>query len=365
MVDEKNPENETEDVSQSITEAAKSVFDDGEYDGDTKKSIIGLEGDGDFFWVIQSFFWSIIKFVGVFGIMALLLWLIWGSPEEKKDFINNNLPVIQKNIEPESKNNLPNRTENNSKNISEEENIPQEDSDKKPTGFQNMIKSIESFFGSNSKKDINKNLENKNNTEDNSENNPNQKTEAEILSEKFKELKSLPLNKPSVENMAFDLEKNRVSYQEDVFFQSIVWLRKAKNLGEISSDILRIGNPVKRSKKIEEALVQSDVLFKESHFLQRQLQGEINELLKLGKGANDTVGNIEKSISNQLKKFNPTKLATLLQQKISVQKKAVEYLSSAKLRNTLLQNIQTFDGLLRKKSIPLLMPARISPAKKK
>jgi len=352
MSNDPKTETEVEKIAEKVEKATDSIFDDGEYDDGTK-SIIGLEGDGDIFWVIQSFFWGIIKVVAVLGILFLLLWLIW-KPSDS-DFEMSNISEITKNI------NIPDlkSTQNDEVKTEPKSNIETENEmplitikkEKEKTGFMKMIDGIKGIFSSESSK-----------KETDTTEIPKNKPKPKSI---FLSLRSATINSQSVESISFELEKKRISYQEDVFYQSVVWLKNAKNLGEISPKLLRITHPVKRAQKIESALRQADNLFKESRFLQKQLQGEINELLKLGQNANETVGRIEENISKSLQHFSPDELATMLQQKIVIQKTAVEYLSKAKLRNTLLQNIRTFDGLLRKKSVPLLRPAMAVPAKNK
>ena len=138
MSNNKKNKNEIEKVAQEVERATASIFDDGEYD-EEGNSVIGLEGDGDIFWLIQSFFWSVIKTVSVLGIVFLLLWIIWGGDSSKKidlkDFSETKTTL--KHIEDQSKK------------LHIKLNLEEK------TGFMTMIDSIKHFFSSD--KDLEKN----------------------------------------------------------------------------------------------------------------------------------------------------------------------------------------------------------------
>ena len=121
--------------------------------------------------------------------------------------------------------------------------------------------------------------------------------------------------------------------------------------------MVRQGSPATRSAQVEAILAEADLLFIESANLQAQLQREIDYFLAEGTAANTETERLEGEIATTLQKLDPVNLESLVNQKIDSQKQASLFMSNAKIRDTLLRNIQTFDRLLRQQSIPLLNPA--------
>lgn len=159
-----------------------------------------------------------------------------------------------------------------------------------------------------------------------------------------------------ISQRAYDLENDRISRQSDLVVNAVLWLRKAKSLGEISMVVLRIQSPETRAKKIEETLVAVDVAFIESQTLQKTLRQQGGDaLLKLEK-ENQTIDKINAQIASEIQRFQPQNLDMLLSQKIEAQQRASEYGSRGQLLKTLFLNIQSFDKLLRAQSLPMANP---------
>lgn len=62
-----------------------------------------LETDGDIFWLIQRVLWGILKLVAVLGVIAGIIWLIWGEMPHKKGDLKSKKTTITKVVEKISK----------------------------------------------------------------------------------------------------------------------------------------------------------------------------------------------------------------------------------------------------------------------
>lgn len=155
---------------------------------------------------------------------------------------------------------------------------------------------------------------------------------------------------------AYEIEKNRIIAQPNILSESVLWLRKAKSLGEISPLILRIQSPSLRAKKIEETLVEAEKLLIESVLLQKKLQQDLVEFEKINKEKNAKIVTLSSQISQEIQELEPQNLNDLLWKKIITQKESVESATQGSIRNSLLKNIQNFDRLLRSKSLPMFNP---------
>lgn len=155
---------------------------------------------------------------------------------------------------------------------------------------------------------------------------------------------------------AYEIESNRVTSQPNILTDSIFWLRKAKSLGEVSPIILRIQSPEIRAKKIEETLIEAELLLTESVLLQKRLQQDLVEFSKINKTKNELIFLLSSQINGEIQKLEPQHLSELLWKKIKAQKESLESASQGEIRNKLLKNIQNFDRLLRSKSLPMFNP---------
>ena len=274
-----------------------------------------IEEDGDPFWVIQRVVWGILKTAALLVFLIFLIWIVWRPSsflgnDTSQDFV----------FEPEP---------------------PQE----------SQIEEIESkpwwqrlFSG-----------------EDTSEVN------APLESEPTVNPVPEPSPTPNIPNqnlestdpvaIAYELETARVLLVRGIIPESVQWLREAKTIGDLSMQMLRQGTPQARSRQVEEILAASDELFIQSINLRSQLQTELNYFLEEGNKANATTAQLEQSIAQALAALDPVPVDSLVADKIASQQNASFFMSNAKIRDTLIRNIQTFDRLLQQRAIPLLNPA--------
>ena len=182
--------------------------------------------------------------------------------------------------------------------------------------------------------------------------------------ETVKDIAQTPKVAPSVSSndstgtdVAYDLEEDRTLLVRGILPEAVKWLREAKTVGEISMSMVREGSPASRSRQVEEILAAADGLFVRSVNLQSQLQNEITYFLEQGTAANTRTEELEADIALSLQQLDPVSVEPLVAQKVLSQQNASYYMSNARIRDTLLRNIQTFDRALRQQSIPLLNPA--------
>ncbi len=272
-----------------------------------------IEADGDIFWTIQQIFWGIIKTVVVLGGILLLLWFIW-RPDTS---FFENFQISESSIQEETT-----------------PVIVEEEAKDEEGWFSNIFKT--------------KNVEP---IEDSSMKTPeediNQETESPLPS----------IDTDDVTDIAYEIEDDRTQNAGSIISKSLEWLKRAKALGEVSLEVIRIREPQERVRRIEEVLQTADTLFANSITIQQLLISERDELLVQGQAYNQKTAELDLALKSNIAKFQPHTVEPILTQKIESQQLAVFYMQHAKLRDTLLRNVQTFDQLLRQKSIPLLKPA--------
>ena len=261
-----------------------------------------IEEDGDFFWVIQRIAWGIIKTLFALGIIGVLIWVIWGI----------NLPFGSDNSEQ--------RVE-----ISEQKTAnkkKKEEPVKKP------------------------------------KEKPKTKTEPETLVPAI--IESDIVNDLNLERFAYQLAASNINLETgSTIARTTRWLKQVKVVGDISTDILRQTDPANRASRIEATIREAEGLLNESPILQRDISEEFNFFFNLGQQQNEEITTIDQQISQALNQFDGPRVEALLSEKIQVQQSASGNLAQAKVRQTLLQNVQNFDRLLRQKSIPLLRPTQL------
>ncbi|NCP66830.1 hypothetical protein GW756_00800 [bacterium] len=266
-----------------------------------------IEEDGDPFWVIQRVFWGILKTGALLALLLFLIWLVW----RPSSFLGNgNEPEFE--FEPEQV---------------EEVQVPEEN--RNAPWWKRL------FGGGDETPEPEFTPENPENP---APQNPN-------------------LESTDPTQIAYELETARVLLVRGIIPQSVQWLRQAKTVGEISMQVLRQGSPQARSRQIEEILAAADDLFVQSANLQIQLQAERDYFLTEGNAANARTAELEQQIAYALQVLDPVPVEALVAEKIASQQNASFFMSNAKIRDTLNRNIQTFDQLLRQRSIPLLNPA--------
>ncbi len=166
-------------------------------------------------------------------------------------------------------------------------------------------------------------------------------------------------------NKAYKINENRIKNTSGILSASILWLGKAKSLGEISMTILRIEEPKIRAQKIESILLEADEALKQSAYLQKVLNTQIQDLLyKKNKLENNRV-KLENEIFENISKFNPNNINEILEEKIINSKEIAEISEKGQIRELLLKNIKNFDYLLRKKWIPLVRPTEMKGVNQK
>lgn len=274
-----------------------------------------IEEDGDPFWVIQRVFWGLLKSVGLLALLVFLIWLVW---RPSSFFSGNNEPEFS--VEPTP--------------IETPVEVPEEKTPDREGWFQRWFGRIE----------------------DTKEETQNPVVTPEPVTP------VVPTPNVNVETtdpveIAYELETARVLLVRGIIPESVQWLREAKTIGDISMQMLRAGSPQTRTLQVEEIIAAADGLFVRSINLQTQLQVERDYFLEEGNKANANTAQLEADIAAALSALDPVPVETLVADKIASQQNASFFMSNAKIRDTLLRNIQTFDRLLRQKSIPLLNPA--------
>ena len=298
-----------ETPAESLEDSPQDVFGDD----------AGLEQDGDIFWDIQRVAWGIIKTVGTLGVLGILIWLIWKpgitSPQE---VTTEEKIIIEEPTVPV---------------ITTEEPTPEEE----PSFWSKVFKSEDKIEPTQAPPEV--------------VSKPTLPVEPQIQTQESE------TSNPDPQNIAYQLETDRSFHSGGPLPQAVTWLKEAKNIGEISLEIIRGTGPPVRAQKVEAILKQADRLFTESDQLVVVLQTERQELMARGQEANNQIDRVEAQISAALQQFQAQDLEKLVLEKVRWQTVAANNLSQAKIRDTLLRNVQSFDQLLRQKSIPLLIPA--------
>lgn len=259
-----------------------------------------IEDDGDFFWVLQRVVWGILK--GVFLLIAIgfFIWFIWGD--------SGDIFPSEKEIKKTAKE-------------AEINNFIAVDNDK--------------LSGS-----------------------------LETLTIYEKGNLSMNIDAISMIETAYRLDERQIVASSSILSESILWLKKAKTLGEISPKVLRIESPRIRAKKIEEVLIEADTILKESVQLKKVLQNQNRALLQKKQVLEAQVKDLDEKIFGKISRFDTRGLEELLDTKIKKQKKLVEYSEKGKIRETLIKNIGSFENLLKQKWIPLIRPVQIEAVKR-
>lgn len=275
-----------------------------------------VEEDGDPFWVIQRVFWGILKTGALLALLLFLIWSVWRptsfvGEKMKPDFEFEPDPIV-KVEKPEDE-----KAESWWKRLFSGED----------EGAEPVAKEVEVEI-----------------------------PPVEVVPTLGTEVISDSKNPVDI---AYELETARVLLVRGLIPESVQWLREAKTIGDISMQMLRDGTPQRRSAQVEEIIAASDELFIQSVNLRTQLQTEITYFAGEGQKANDQTLLLEQQIATELQRLNPVPIETLVAQKIDSQQDASYFMSNAKIRDTLLRNIQSFDQLLRQRSIPLLNPATV------
>ena len=276
-----------------------------------------IEEDGDFFWVIQRISWGIIKTLMVLAIIATLGWLIWGGSIPLGDKAPEQLVI---------------------------EPTPVENLEKKEGTITKWIKSV--FTDNQTPK-----------TEIPAKEIPPKTvpTNNQISAQSV-----APQNNLNIEALAYQLANQNINTSTgSTIAVASNWLKQVKIVGDISTDILRASNPNIRADRIEQTIRSAEGLLNQSPQLQRRLSEEFDFFLQRGELSNQNIVNLDEQISQALLQFDGNQVEKLLSQKIQQQQNASANLAQAKVRQTLLKNVQNFDRLLRQKSIPLLQPTEL------
>jgi len=170
---------------------------------------------------------------------------------------------------------------------------------------------------------------------------------------------TVPDNNLYIEDLAYALADQNSPQGSSTISQTTDWLKQVQIIGNISAEVLRLNNPNTRAQKIEETIRASEALLNESPQIQRNLSEEFNFYFQKGDTANQSIADIDAQLQQALKNFDGPQLESLIATKVSQQQTASANLTEAKVRQTLLKNVQNFDRLLRQKSIPLLSPTEI------
>jgi len=312
-------------VSQVVPEAPDSLL---------------IEEDGDPFWVIQKVFWGIIKTAALLGILLFLIWLVW-----RPSSLFSDDSEVSFEVEP---------TPQTAEIKAPEPSAKDEESG--PGFWQRLFGSKDEAPTTSTPAPANSNTTNATNTASTTNKAANTNPVPETTPVETSR-PTVNASDPTGAEIAYEVEENRTQLVRGILPESVNWLRRAKTIGEISLSMVREAAPAVRSQHVESILAESDKLFVESANLQVQLQAERDYFLTQGQTANQQTEILEEQISQSLRVLDPLPLDRLLQAKVKAQQEASYFLSNAKIRDTLLQNIQTFDALLRQQSIPLLNPA--------
>lgn len=260
-----------------------------------------VEEDGDFFWVIQRISWGIIKTMLALLVIGGIVWLIWGGKIPSFGGGPNDSPppgtVNTPVVDTPSK--PPKKTDPKT-------DPPSDGTITDPINVQPVVNTL------------------------------------------------------SIERLAYQLaNQNVVVDTSTTITRATQWLKDVKRVGDISTTLLRLSSPSVRSDRIEATILEAEALLNQSSELQRQLSEELNYFFNLGQTANTNIVALDNQIAVNLSQFNGAEVEKILAQKIGEQQVAATSLSQAKVRQTLLQNVQNFDRLLRQKSIPLLQPTEL------
>ncbi len=162
---------------------------------------------------------------------------------------------------------------------------------------------------------------------------------------------------------SYRLANAEIRSNSGILSESVLWLKKAKSIGEISPTILRIQSPTVRAKKIEEILVTADSILKESTDLKKVLRAQSLQILQKKKILEYEIKALDDKIFEKIRRFSPNDIDLLLNEKIKKKKLLIEYSEQGKIRETLFKNIVNFETLLKQKWIPLIRPTHVKPPK--
>lgn len=276
------------------------------------------------FGVVQGFFWGTIKSVVLMLLIVGLVWLIWGDGWRNDNHSKEPFNEGQKIIE-EALNLIP-------KNITSE--IPSE----RPPDYYTSQK------------------ENQNTTE-------KKQTGDVLISEKADQeiyLEPVTYTDPTlIIRRSFNIEVTRKAAQQstDIFSQSVRWLKLAKNIGEVSPQILRIQNPKERAQKIESLLVQSEKILISGNRIKESLrknlytnQQNINKYQQKSEVLNQ-------EIFQNIALYREKDLKKLILEKIEIDQRLSQSQNLYKYYESFYKNIENYQRIIRQKQIPLIAPS--------
>lgn len=292
--------NATEEVSKpekspEVNPFEEAIVEAPEAEEKEEASDLLIEEDGDFFWVIQKVIWGIAKTLIILGIMMILIWVVWdqSSLGEESDSAP---PVTEETISPPA---------------------PETVSEKEKVLIEPIIDAplSQTYVSRGPRADI-------------------------FISA----------------TLGYDLWQTQVRFRRDILERSIVWLDRARILGEFSPQDLRQIPSNQRAGRVEELIGEAEALFTLSVEIRAQLKREMDQYLSESQAQAQLAQELESQIKTDIQNFREDRVSAYLVQQKTAQSLAAGAREEAKIRELLGQNVTNFDRLLRQKAIPLLGP---------
>lgn len=162
----------------------------------------------------------------------------------------------------------------------------------------------------------------------------------------------------AVVRRSFRLESVRQQniQESDIFAQSVRWLRFAKNIGEISPQILRIQDPSQRAKKIESVLRQSERILSIGEDLKQTLRTLLYTEQQNIDAYQQKSTELDQRIFEKISTYTEHDLRALVLAKIAADQKAIQAQVLYQYYESFYKNIENYQRLIRQKQIPLISP---------
>lgn len=266
-----------------------------------------LEDDGDPFWMIQKMIWITVKTVLLLGIMALVIWLIWGNSWFKLPAVNLSLPNTEKPIS------LPTKTQKKNKII---ETI----NDGQPE-FINQSQPLQIK-------------------------NPALLSNLSWSAAKWNYW--LRLQTPTEDSPTDFPTYNQALSPSQTIVQAVTWLRDSEKFFAVKPlNWVNANTPNRRQQQLDRMIRTIDYLLSRSTQIKAQLRVEIAEYRQKISAEGSRISTADTKIRQEIERLQGTELETFMRQKITAENQKFSAETQSWLRTALIQKIEAYETPLR------------------
>lgn len=246
-----------------------------------------VEQDGDFFWVLQRIIWSIVKIGLVLGVIAFLIWIIWGSE-------GNELGETFK-----------------------------EQKQKLEQGIQKTKKGLTT-----NKKEV------------------DQSTPLKQIQQEFI---ILPERSALIAAQWHEwIEKMRTFQQKELIFQSLRWMDRAEAFFALPTEqLISAQETARRAVQVEVVLRDIRSMLEESDFIRRDIIGQITEFNQNIALEKSRAIQARTTLETTLQDVREEYSEKILIEKVQADQHITDYTSQLEVRHFLLRNMENYDKALR------------------